>query len=91
MVRAPPSLELLHQVLDVAEAVGCSKVQQDLALPLQSHLLEVLVPEGMQSGLSLWCAQAPSWVGHGAWGREKAPFRELGSGGLPPQPQFAGL
>ena len=46
VVRAAPALELLHQVLDVSEAVSCGKVQQDLALPLQNHLLEVLVPEG---------------------------------------------
>lgn len=46
MVRAAPSLELLYQVLDVAEAVGCGEVQQDAALLLQGHLLEVLVPEG---------------------------------------------
>lgn len=39
-------LEFLHQVLDVAETVGCGKTQHDHTVPFQGHLLEVLVPKG---------------------------------------------
>lgn len=46
VVLGLPPLELLHQVLDVPEAVGDGEAQQNLAVLLQRHLLEVLVPTG---------------------------------------------
>lgn len=51
-----PSFQLLHQVLDVPEPIGQGKVEQDLPIPLQSHLLEVLVPreQSTRNGFSKW-------------------------------------
>lgn len=76
VVWAAPALELLHQVLDVAEAVGCGEVQQDLAIPLQNHLLEVLVPEGTHLAVHTACQAHSRWGGDG--GGEEAPSHQWG-------------
>ena len=41
VVVAALPLELLHQVLDVAEAVGDGELEHGLAIPLQTHLAKV--------------------------------------------------
>lgn len=51
VVRRLPPLELLHQILDVAETICGCETQQDNSVFLQSHFLKVFVPvaEGSMS------------------------------------------
>lgn len=46
VVREPAPLQLQDHVLDVSEAVGGSKAQENLPALLEGHLLKVSVPVG---------------------------------------------